>query len=142
MLLDSCPSVIDEKCNRCGRTALAWAAHHGHIHVVNLLLERGADRTIDDKDGNTPRHLAAYDCNAECYERLSMRNKWGKTAWDIEREWLESKKSNTAADTDATSSSTTATAKATTPDDAAATAADDDDTNHTDSKMDDGRAQQ
>jgi uncharacterized protein len=37
------------------------AAELGHGSIVDLLLRRGADRTLTDKDGKTARDLSAND---------------------------------------------------------------------------------
>ncbi|KAK6510401.1 hypothetical protein TWF506_009511 [Arthrobotrys conoides] len=42
-----------------GRTSLCWAAFHGNIDAVSLLLNNNADRNIYDKNGYTPLLLAA-----------------------------------------------------------------------------------
>jgi ankyrin repeat protein len=42
-----------------GRTALSYAAELGSPALVMLLLGRGADRTIADKDGHAPEFWAA-----------------------------------------------------------------------------------
>ena len=41
-----------------GRTALHYAAAGGFLRVIRLLLEHGADATVRDEAGNTPRDLA------------------------------------------------------------------------------------
>ena len=51
---------IDAIDNR-GRTALMIAAELGHGDVVDLLLGRGADRSIADKSGQRAQDLAAND---------------------------------------------------------------------------------
>jgi ankyrin repeat protein len=44
-----------------GITALHMAAQNGHLTMIKLLLERGADRTIqDDLYGSTAESAAAY----------------------------------------------------------------------------------
>jgi len=42
------------------RTALQLAAHEGHQDVVLLLLNAGADTKIQDEDGDSALHYAAY----------------------------------------------------------------------------------
>ncbi|KAK6511871.1 hypothetical protein TWF481_000776 [Arthrobotrys musiformis] len=42
-----------------GRTSLSWAAFHGNIDAVKLLLEKNADRNICDQNGYVPLLLAA-----------------------------------------------------------------------------------
>ena len=41
-----------------GRTALHWAAFHGHDAIARLLLERGASHEAQDNDGLTPLQAA------------------------------------------------------------------------------------
>ncbi|KAF3216043.1 hypothetical protein TWF106_008546 [Orbilia oligospora] len=41
-----------------GRTSLSWAAFHGNVDVVALLLKNNADRNIRDGEGYTPLMLA------------------------------------------------------------------------------------
>ncbi|KAJ0410129.1 hypothetical protein ATCC90586_001614 [Pythium insidiosum] len=50
---------IDVPETRTRWTALHFAAHGGHVEVVQLLLERGADPELRDAMGNTPLHLSA-----------------------------------------------------------------------------------
>ncbi|GAA52937.1 ankyrin repeat domain-containing protein 17, partial [Clonorchis sinensis] len=56
------PSLIDV--NACiessMETALTLACHGGHVELVRLLLERGADREHRDKKSYTPLHTAVY----------------------------------------------------------------------------------
>jgi ankyrin repeat protein len=47
----------DEK----GRTALFYAVEHGNSSIVQLLLQRGADLTIKDKDGKKPVDVIRAD---------------------------------------------------------------------------------
>jgi ankyrin repeat protein len=49
---------LDEKELRNGWTALHWAARDGRVEVVRCLLLAGADPTITDDEGRTPRALA------------------------------------------------------------------------------------
>ena len=42
------------------RTALQVAAHQGHKDVVILLLKAGADAKIQDDDGDSAFHYAAF----------------------------------------------------------------------------------
>ena len=41
-----------------GKTALHKAAAHGHLEVVQALLESGAEIDITDDDENTPLHYS------------------------------------------------------------------------------------
>ena len=62
-------AALDATDNR-GRTALMIAAALGDGSTVALLLQRGADRTLKDKDGKTALDLAAND---EVRERLKAK---------------------------------------------------------------------
>jgi hypothetical protein len=48
---------IQDKGNS-GYTPLHWAAHKGHLHMVELLLSHGANAAALDKHSNTPKMLA------------------------------------------------------------------------------------
>ncbi|KAL8850879.1 MAG: hypothetical protein Q9221_004192 [Calogaya cf. arnoldii] len=86
--------------NRRGKTALLdsirGASGNPSPEILQLLLHRGADYTIPNKDGVTPLHAAAYHGNVTVLQILlthssekdpshftsfiNTRNKWGKTA--------------------------------------------------------------
>lgn len=51
------PAMINEADN-FNRTAIMKAAAHGHLDVLNLLLNHGANLMIKDKDGLTALHFA------------------------------------------------------------------------------------
>lgn len=57
---------VDSRDFEYGRTALSWAAEHGHRDAVQLLLERGANPDApDSSDGKTPiMHAASYGYEA------------------------------------------------------------------------------
>jgi ankyrin repeat protein len=42
--------------DRGGRTPLYWTSENGHVDVVKLLLEKGADPAAANRDGRTPLH--------------------------------------------------------------------------------------
>lgn len=57
-LLDADPALLDSRDFLNRRTALHWAADRGDLAIADLLLKRGADRTLADKQGRTPLDLA------------------------------------------------------------------------------------
>ncbi len=57
-LLINAGADINRKCEH-GRTALQMAAAWGHLDIVQLLIENGADPTIRDDEGMTPSMIAA-----------------------------------------------------------------------------------
>jgi ankyrin repeat protein len=55
-----------------GMTALHWAAYNGNGALVTLLLDLGADRTIQDGHGRYPRDLAVERGHLDIAEQLSL----------------------------------------------------------------------
>lgn len=47
-------------------TALHWASMRGHVEIVKYLLQKGADRTIQNKQGKMPIDLA-QPCWSDAY---------------------------------------------------------------------------
>jgi len=43
-----------------GLDAVSWAAISGHLHCVELMLDRGSDIDHSDKIKRTPLHLASF----------------------------------------------------------------------------------
>ena len=63
---------------RYDRTALSFAADRGHVEIVKVLLERGADPdAVDSFYHQTPLASAAYKGNAEVVRILLERSKRG-----------------------------------------------------------------
>lgn len=61
--------------DRGNRTALFHAAHNNHLPVVQLLLDRGADPNLSDKDGQTPLssaclHMLSQECDPKIIDCL------------------------------------------------------------------------
>ena len=48
------------------KTALQLAAHEGYQSIVTLLLDAGADAKIQDEDGDSAYHYAAFGFVLEC----------------------------------------------------------------------------
>lgn len=57
------------------RTALHWAAHRGHEHVVTALLRSGADPLIETQKGQTALDLAANHEAAAAVLRAAVGDK-------------------------------------------------------------------
>jgi ankyrin repeat protein len=73
----SAAATMNRTDNR-GRTALRYACQSGRGEVVRLLLKHGADPTIADSDGTTPRAIATALRHArsqrECVTALKVRS--------------------------------------------------------------------
>lgn len=52
---------VNETIDIRGRTTLHWAAENGHVKLVELLLDKGADSAAQSIDGSTPLHKAIFD---------------------------------------------------------------------------------
>ena len=61
-------ALKDEK----GWSLLHHASRHGHLPIVELLLKRGYDHSVETRDKNTPLHLA---CSFNC-EDVAIRLLW------------------------------------------------------------------
>jgi hypothetical protein len=71
-------------------TALHVAVIRGHAEVVQILLERGADPTVQDKDGQTPFHFASLKGDVEVIRMIleqgadpTVQDKHGRTPFHI-----------------------------------------------------------
>lgn len=53
-----------------GRTAFWWACSNGHIEIARLLLLAGADHSVADYDGTTPREEAEAEGRHHCVELI------------------------------------------------------------------------
>ena len=81
-----CHDIIDKPTFR-GRTPLMTAAFHGHLGVITLLYEKGANINHKDNDGFTPLILASYEGHLKVVKwllrngaNLSDTDKFGDTA--------------------------------------------------------------
>jgi hypothetical protein len=71
-LLEAHPNVLTAREPPYGWTLLHRAAHHGQVHAVNLLLERGLDpNTRESGDPTYPIHWAAAGGHLEVVRRLA-----------------------------------------------------------------------
>ena len=71
-LLDGEPGLLDSRDFLRRRTALHWAADHGDLAIAGLLLSRGADRALADKQGKAPLDLALAHGHADMAALLSQ----------------------------------------------------------------------
>ena len=53
--------------NGWGNTPLHKASENGHVEVITALLAAGADKTMKDEDGDTPRDV---EKNQDCKNAL------------------------------------------------------------------------
>jgi ankyrin repeat protein len=72
-----------------GSTALHTAAFHDHADIVRLLLDRGADRAIQNKFQCLPFDEAADDETKELFLRISNTNRFVSNTGAIEWELIE-----------------------------------------------------
>ena len=68
--LGSADCDVDATAVAGGTTALHGAAGGGHGEVVRLLLEHGADASLEDGERNTPLHAAASKGHGLCVKML------------------------------------------------------------------------
>ena len=74
ILLEGDPTLLDSRDFLRRRTALHWAAERGDLAIAKLLLGRGADRALVDKQGKTALDLALAQGHAEIASLLSPRS--------------------------------------------------------------------
>lgn len=67
--LDKYPSYIN-KPSSSGETALHKAASKGNLDCIKLLIERGANANVLDKQGRTPLLLAWEHEHYECHKQM------------------------------------------------------------------------
>jgi len=71
-ILQTTPAQVDiNQRKEGGMTALHYAVDRGHIEVVKLLLEHGADKLAKDDDDQTPLMIAQICEHAEIEALLS-----------------------------------------------------------------------
>ncbi|XP_036427575.1 Usher syndrome type-1G protein homolog [Colossoma macropomum] len=67
-----------------GMTPTLWAANHGHLDALRLVLGRGGDPDKCDIWGNTPLHLAAANGHLNC---LSFLVSFGANIWCLDNDY-------------------------------------------------------
>jgi len=80
-----------------GTRPLSVAALHGHLEIATVLIDKGARPSLDDNDGNTPLHIAAFLCHTDVVDlllkhnaKLDHRNDRRETVADVvSGEWSE-----------------------------------------------------
>lgn len=80
--------------DRCGLTALHYAACKGHKDVVLMLVEAGWDLECEDEEGHVPLHMAVEGGDFETVQilvdkgvNLNARNSGGATPLFMARGW-------------------------------------------------------
>eukprot|EP01018_Ginkgo_biloba_P002325 Gb_29663 [translate_table: standard] len=68
--IDKEPKLVNKRLSLMRVTPLHLASLHGHLNVLNLLLERGADPNARCLKSKTPLMLACKGGNVACVERL------------------------------------------------------------------------
>jgi hypothetical protein len=79
--------------NDNGFTALWWACFNGHVEIARILLLAGADATITDRDGRTPRRAAELFGKPACVPLLvvsgTCSGRWGHAfGKQMEKRWF------------------------------------------------------
>ncbi|XP_065116735.1 pre-mRNA splicing regulator USH1G [Paramisgurnus dabryanus] len=67
-----------------GMTPTLWAAHHGNLDALRLVVGRGGDPDKCDIWGNTPLHLAAANGHLNC---LSFLVSFGANVWCLDNDY-------------------------------------------------------
>jgi len=82
-------------------TPLHWAAWRGRKEIAELLIAKGADVNVKNKDGGTPLHNAAWKGHVEIAKLLIVKNA-DVNAKDVEGQtpldWAEEEKHKEIAD--------------------------------------------
>ena len=81
-------AIVDNKID--GNTALLWASAYGYLEIVKELINRGADKNIQDVEGFTPlswaSSLGRINVVSELVSRgvdITIKNKFGQSAYDL-----------------------------------------------------------
>ncbi|KAM5135226.1 pre-mRNA splicing regulator USH1G isoform 1-T1 [Mantella aurantiaca] len=67
-----------------GMTPTLWAAYHGHLGALRVIISRGGDPDKCDIWGNTPLHLAAANGHLNC---LSFLVSFGANIWCLDNDY-------------------------------------------------------
>ena len=80
---------LNEKDPMGGSSPLITAALFGRTEIAKLLIDAGADLSIQNNDGSTALHVAAFFCHPEIVKMLlkkgvdkAVKNKYGSTAYE------------------------------------------------------------
>jgi uncharacterized protein len=80
-VLDCLRREIDPNiCDQHGQTALMLASFYGHSKIVELLLEKGSDETMVDKQGKTALIFAVEGTNPDVVAKIILDH---REQWDI-----------------------------------------------------------
>lgn len=83
---------VNQQDSQCRWAAIYYAAWKNRIWQAELLLESGADLTLESNEGDTAIHVAARNGHAEMLRLLlrsavvSSKNEFGKTPLDLARQ--------------------------------------------------------
>ncbi|KAI5606735.1 Usher syndrome type-1G protein-like [Silurus asotus] len=67
-----------------GMSPVLWAAHHGNLEALRVMLGRGGDPDKCDIWGNSPLHLAAANGHLDC---LSFLVSFGANVWCLDNDF-------------------------------------------------------
>ncbi|OCT60658.1 Usher syndrome type-1G protein homolog isoform X2 [Xenopus laevis] len=67
-----------------GMTPTLWAAYHGHLGALRVIVSRGGDPDKGDIWGNTPLHVAAANGHLNC---LSFLVSFGANIWCLDNDY-------------------------------------------------------
>ena len=67
-------NIVDSQ-NHSGWTALMLAGYYGHIEIVQLLIENGANIEAENFDGQTALNLAELNGNIEIAQLLREKGR-------------------------------------------------------------------
>ncbi|KAK2866770.1 hypothetical protein Q7C36_002826 [Tachysurus vachellii] len=67
-----------------GMTPVLWAAHHGNLEALRVMLGRGGEPDKCDLWGNSPLHLAAAHGHLDC---LSFLVSFGANVWCLDNDY-------------------------------------------------------